>query len=282
MASKYRLLAILAILPVMSIVGVIAWEMQGVILLPKPTDIRSISVSEISYEAWNELLGRFVDDQGRVAYREWKGSTDSQAMLDKYLSQAGQVKISADSPKLDVLAYWINLYNALTIKGILQEYPTKSILDHVRPIGYHIWKDLKVYADGAYRSLDDIEHEILRKMGEPRIHFAIVCASAGCPRLRNEAYVPDRLEVQLSDNARHFFAQESNFKVSDDGKVIELSSLLKWFGKDFGNSDAKMLAGIAPYLPAEGVKAIESAPSPRIIFLAYDWRLNERPRNPSP
>lgn len=282
MASKYRLLALLAIIPLMSIVGVVAWEMQGVVLLPRPIDARPIAVEEASHEEWDSLLGRFVDSEGRVAYREWKGSAESVSALDDYLSRAGQVVITGDSPKADVLAYWINLYNALTIKGILLEYPTKSILDHVKPVGYHIWKDLKAYADGGYRSLDDIEHEILRKMGEPRIHFAIVCASAGCPRLRDEAYTPSRLDEQLSDNARHFFARESNFKPSVDGKTIELSSLLKWFGRDFGGSDAEMLRRIAPYLPAEGAKVAESKPAPAIVYLPYDWRLNERPGNPSP
>ena len=187
MTSKYRLLAFASILPLLSIIGVVVWEINGVVRLPKPTDLSPIPVHEFSHEPWDKLLHRFVDDQGRVAYREWKGSVDSQASLDDYLTQAGRVVIESEASKLDVLAYWINLYNALTVKGILREYPTRSILDHVRPIGYHFWKDLKVFANGAYRSLDDIEHTILRKMGEPRIHFitlpiccAEICQSKRC------------------------------------------------------------------------------------------------------
>ena len=132
------------------------------------------------------------------------------------------------------LAFWINAYNATTIEGILQVYPTSSIRNHTAKVaGYNLWKDLPLLVGGKPHSLDAMEHQILRKMGEPRIHFAIVCASVGCPRLMNEAYTPDRIEEQLALNTRDFFSRSQNFQVDQSG-VMHVSSILDWFGEDFG------------------------------------------------
>ena len=110
------------------------------------------------------------------------------------------------------LAFWINAYNAVTIRGILREYPTTSIRSHTpRLFGYHIWKDLKLYVGGKPYSLDQIEYEVLRQMDEPRIHFATVCASISYPNLLNEAYVPGELEIQLAANAKDFFRASRTF-----------------------------------------------------------------------
>ncbi len=175
------------------------------------------------------------------------------------------------------MAFWINAYNAVTVRGILREYPTTSIRNHTAKIfGYNIWKDLLLVVGGRSYSLEDIEHKVLRHMRDPRIHFAIVCASKGCPRLRNEAYTAERLERQLDDNARHFFAQRQNFRYDPARRHFELSSILKWFGRDFGEDDRAVLRAIAPFLP-ESASQVASTGGVTVSYLTYDWSLNDQP-----
>jgi len=125
-------------------------------------------------------------------------------------------------------------------------------------------------------SLEDIEHQILRKMGEPRIHFAIVCASFSCPRLLNEAYVAARLEEQLTINTRAFFANGGNFRFDAQSRRFYLSSILSWFGEDFGSNQAAQLKTIAPYLPSQVASQAANSNSISISYLDYDWSLNEQ------
>jgi len=123
------------------------------------------------------------------------------------------------------LAYWINAYNALTVEGILRVYPTTSIRNHTAKLfGYNIWKKLYLYSGGGKINLDSIEHKVLRKMDEPRIHFAIVCASIGCPRLLNKAYASDRIDNQLTTNAIDFFSRSQNLQFDSRNSVIHMSS----------------------------------------------------------
>ena len=174
------------------------------------------------------------------------------------------------------LAFWINAYNAVTIKGILREYPTSSIRNHTAKLfGYNIWYDLLLIVGDSKISLHDVEHEVLRKTGEPRIHFAIVCASHSCPRLLNEAYTVEMLEEQLTTNTQNFFANRDNFRYSNG--TFYLSSILKWFAEDFGSIQSAQLRSIAPYLPDRASQQAAASGSGRISYLSYDWSLNEQP-----
>lgn len=237
---------------------------------------RRVPLDAIDHAPFDALLKRYVDDSGRVDYRGWKGSADSVAALDAYLAS-----LSAGDPsrttKAAQVAFWVNAYNAVTIRGILREYPTSSIRNHTAAVwGYNIWKDLLLRVGGGAPSLNDIEHQTLRPLGDPRIHFALVCASVGCPKLRNEAYTPQRLEEQLEDNARHFFAQRQNFVADPVARTIGLSSILDWYGEDFGKSDAEILRRIAAWLPDDAARTLASSPGVRVKHLDYDWSLNER------
>lgn len=236
---------------------------------------RRVSLDQIDHKTWHQLLQRFVDSNGMVDYEAWQKSAEAQAALDGYIKHLSAAKLSSGS-KADRLVFFINAYNAVTIKGILREYPTSSIRNHTaKLVGYNIWKDLKLRVDGKKISLDAMEHQYLRKMGEPRIHFAIVCASIGCPRLLNEAYVQSRLEEQLQLNSRAFFADSTKFKFSAPQQAIALSPILSWFGKDFGVSQAEQLGVIAPYVPAAARRTLESS-NVRVSYLDYDWDLNDQ------
>jgi hypothetical protein len=128
---------------------------------------------------------------------------------------------------------------------------------------------------GAPISLDSIEHKVLRKMGEPRVHFAIVCASHSCPRLLNEAYTTERLEEQLVSNTRVFFANPENFQFDPGSGQFRLSAIIDWFGEDFGAQTANQLKYLAPYFPSSESQRAAAQGVGRVSFLDYDWNLND-------
>ena len=238
---------------------------------------RRVAMDAIDHSAWDALLRRYVDAKGMVNYGEWKASGADQQALDRYLAHLSEANVSRKSSREAQFAYWINAYNAVTVKGILREYPTTSIRNHTAKLfGYNIWKNLQLLVEGKVYSLEQIEHEILRKMDEPRIHFAIVCASVGCPRLLNEAYVAERLEEQLSANAKAFFADPAKFQYDAGRRSMAVSPILKWFAEDFGANQAEQLRQIAPYLPDAASRQVAETGSARISYLNYDWGLNDR------
>ena len=237
----------------------------------------SRSFDKIDHSPWDSLLSRFVDVDGRVDYRGWKNDPKAVRELDDYLGRLSSAGLKLKSTRQARLAFWINAYNAVTVRGILREYPTSSIRNHTARLwGYNIWKHLKLRVDNAPFSLDQIEHEILRKMSEPRIHFAIVCASIGCPRLRNEAYVPDRLEEQLDQNAKDFFSRSQNFRHDVANRRFQLSAILDWFGEDFGGGQAALLRRISGWLPTPSAREAAASNAVRVDFLSYDWNLNSQ------
>lgn len=234
-----------------------------------------VSIDSVDHRAWDELLQKHVDEAGRVDYETWLATEADVAKLDSYIDHLSTASRSKRASKEARLAYWINAYNAVTVRGILREYPTSSIRNHTGITGYNIWKHLLLPVDGEKYSLEDVEHAILRKMREPRIHFAIVCASIGCPRLWNHAYTADDLDAQLSQNARDFFAQDRNFRVGNDGRTVQLSSILDWFADDFGATTSRQLRTIAPYVPEEHRPLLEKG-RVDVEYLDYDWNINEQ------
>lgn len=236
---------------------------------------KQISIDEISHDEWDGLLKTYVNTKGQVNYQAFKASRRDQARLDRYLNHLARGSFAKRSTKDSRLAFWINAYNAVTVKGILREYPTTSIRNHTaRLYGYNIWKDLLLNVGGKDVSLEMIEHDILRKMGDARIHFAIVCASHSCPRLLNQAYSPQRVSEQLDANAKVFFANRENFRFDAKGNRIYLSTILKWFAKDFGRNQSEQLKSVARYFPKSAQRAVRQK-SIRVSYLSYDWGLND-------
>lgn len=238
-----------------------------------PVDQR-IPMDRIDHSSWDRLLQKYVNEQGEVDYRSWHDSREDVTALDEYLNELSRGDPNRRTSFAGHVSFWINAYNAVTIRGILREYPTTSIRNHTSRFGgYNIWHDLLLVVGDLRVPLDDMEHAILRKTDEPRIHFAIVCASQSCPRLLNRAYIPEELEEQLTENTRQFFANAANFRYQDE--TFYLSSILKWFSSDFGSDRRELLRYIAPYLPTEEARKVASSGSGRVSYLEYDWSLNE-------
>ncbi len=238
---------------------------------------RQVSMDRIDHSAWDAILRKYVDSNGMVAYRALNGTSADVRALDAYLQTLSTASPRIRASRDGQLAFWINAYNAVTIRGILREYPTTSIRNHTAKLwGYNIWKDLQLYVGGQPYSLDQIEHDILRNIDEPWIHFAIVCASIGCPRLLNEAYVPSRIQQQLETNARDFFARSQNFRYDQRNRRFYFSSILSWFGEDFGSNQAAQLRKIAQWLPTEAARQAGMQNAVSVSFLDYNWNLNEQ------
>ena len=240
--------------------------------------VQQISMDEIDHSTYDALLRKHVDGDGYVNYAAWKQSSPERQALQNYLAGLSRASARKPSSREARLAFWINAYNAVTLEGILQVYPTTSIRNHTSRFGgYNIWKQLPLQVgDGKY-SLNQIEHEILRKTGEPRIHFAVVCASAGCPRLLNEAYTAEKLQHQLTANTKDFFSRSQNFRLDARNRTMYLSSILNWFAGDFGHTQTDRMTYLKPYLPADA-QSIATNRRMTVKYLDYDWTLNDQGR----
>ena len=239
---------------------------------------QQVSIDQIDHSRFDRLLQKYVDADGYVNYKAWKASATDRRELVTYLGELGRASTTKTATRQAKLAFWINAYNALTIEGILQEYPTSSIRNHTAKLwGYNIWKNLPLLVGNGQYSLEQIEHEILRKMGEPRIHFTIVCASVGCPRLLNRAYTTTNLESQLTLNTRDFFSRSQNLRADTARKTLDMSSILSWFATDFGKTRADQLRYLREYLPSNA-QSVATHPGVSVSFLDYDWSLNDQAR----
>jgi hypothetical protein len=242
-----------------------------------------------SYKAWDELLRkhvRYVDggNASRVSYAGFsKDRQDLKAVLADF-SKVPKPEFEAwGRPQQQ--AFLINAYNAFTLEKILTRYPDiKSIRDFGSVFG-NPWKDKFFTLFGEPFYLDRIEHEMLRKEGaydDPRVHVAVVCASIGCPMLRNEAFVPEKLDAQMEDAMRRFFSDRTRNRYNPGARKLELSKIFDWYGKDFekghkGYASVKATAAKYADLLADKPddRAVVREQKAEVSFLDYDWSLND-------
>jgi hypothetical protein len=213
----------------------------------------------LNHSQWNTLVNNYVSNNGQVDYSSFK---TNKAELQAYIEVLqGHYPNLESTSKNEKLAYWINAYNALTIDLILRNYPVESIKDIKDPWDQRLWK----FGD-QWLSLNDIEHNILRKMDEPRIHFAIVCASESCPKLQNTAFKADNLEEQLTKATKEFLADETKNDISEND--LKLSKIFKWFKKDF-EQDGSLIDFLNRY------SDVTISDKAKKSFKDYSWELND-------
>lgn len=244
------------------------------LLISLVTVLTTSFAAEFDHSAWDRVLKRFVNDRGEIDYGGIrKDRADMEAYLTALRAASPKNKPELFPSKEAALAYWINAYNALVTHGVAIKYPVKSVRDLGLLFGFFRAKEY--VAGGQTVSLDNIEHDTIRKeYREPRIHFAIVCASLGCPYLARDAYLPSRLEQQLDAAARAFFSQERNFAVVPAKNQVVLSKIFDWYGKDFGGTPG-VLEFSKRYLPEARRKQFEAMKNPRVRFRDYDWSIND-------
>ena len=213
---------------------------------------------------FDSLLQKNVDKTGRVDYQSLK---NNETLLDNYLAYIQNNEPTKDWSSNKKKAFWINTYNAYTIKIILNNYPLKSIRD-IKIDGKTAWKIPFVKVGQKRYTLDQIEHEILRKkFNDPRIHVGINCASVSCPRLWNFAFTEDNIASSLDNLMKEFINDTTRNKISKNN--VELSEIFNWFSKDFIKNGT-----IISYLNTYA--AIKISEKASIKYLTYDWSLNKK------
>lgn len=232
------------------------------------------STQSIDHGSWDQLLGRYLvkkkNDVNRFAYKAV--SEDDHDKLKAYISSLADTRIG-DYNRDEQRAYWINLYNALTVEVILQHYPVHSIRDISSGLFTSgPWKRKLVTVEGVKLSLDDIEHRILRPIWQdPRLHYAVNCASIGCPNLQPQAFTAGNSEIMLENAALEFVNHPRAAKVSSSGK-LRVSSIYDWFVDDFGGDEAGVLAHLRQFAKPKLSEALQGITE--IDGDHYDWNLN--------
>lgn len=230
-----------------------------------PNEIEIVEVEEEVVERsspehsiWNSFLKLYVSNTGKVNYA---GIKADQSGLNAYLKSLEKYPVKSSWSKNEKLAYWMNAYNAYTIKLIVDNYPLKSITDIGEP-----WDKKFIQLDGKKLSLNDIENGILRKMGEPRIHFGINCASISCPKLGNTAFTSTNVNSLLNTLTKGFVNDKSKNNISENKIVI--SKVFDWFKADFTASGT-----VIEYLNKYSTTKISTGAT--IEYQEYNWDLNK-------
>jgi hypothetical protein len=219
-----------------------------------------------SAEKYGAELEKYVKS-GFVDYKSWSKEHDGLDGFIESLKNAKLDSLSANQTK----ALLINAYNAGMIKSILENYPLESVSD-IEP---NVFGQKSIDIGGKMYSLDDIENGFLRKMGDNRIHFTIVCGSMGCPDLSSEIYRPQAIDEQLDSAGKRYLSQDKGMTIDKDSATVSVSMIFNWFGSDFGKTEAEQLVALSQYLDKEDAAFIrENADKIKVNYIDYNWSLN--------
>ena len=233
-------------------------------------------VAKVNHATWNRFLkANTVKDNAGIVRVKYADVTPAQKQgLKQYikkLSSTDHTKLSKDAQ----LAYWANLYNAQTVDVILDNYPVESIRKiKDRPLDLGPWEDKRLNVNGKELSLHDIEHGIVRPLwnDEPRIHYILNCAAAGCPNLAQKAYTAQNVQQSLHDAAIAYVNDPRGVTVLSNGQ-IQASKIYSWYKGDFGGSNEAILNHIRKYADDDLKAALKN--KKRIAKYEYDWSLND-------
>lgn len=232
----------------------------------------------IDHSAWSHILKQYLsrDENGINRFAYGKTTASDVAALSAYVENLSKIPVS-DFNRTEQMAFWINLYNALTVKVVLSAYPVKSIRDIAISPGLFArgpWGKKVIEIDGQAVSLNDIEHRILRPIWrDPRLHYALNCAATGCPNLQNTAFTSSNTESLLDAAARDYVNNPRGANIVDG--TLTVSSIYVWFAKDFGKSDAAVIAHLQRYAKDELSEKLAGIHT--IGGMAYNWDLNDAP-----
>ncbi len=220
----------------------------------------------IDYTIWNNLLQKHVKDNGRVDYKGFMGDSDQ---FNSFLQSIQNSHPNDNNwSKDEQLAFWINTYNAFTVKTILDNYPVEGIkkIKSGVPFINSVWDVKNIDIETETYSLNQIEHGILRAaFVEPRIHFAVNCASISCPNLLNEAYFPNQIDSQLNKVAKEFLYDPTKNEITGD--KLKVSKIFNWYKSDF-TKNGSLNAYLQQFIDAD-------ISSKKIGYADYDWNLND-------
>ncbi|KXF80307.1 DUF547 domain-containing protein [Enterovibrio coralii] len=238
-------------------------------LWPMWNQSNEANAASFDHQKWQQILDKYVVVKGQHNLFNYSAVTPSdKALLDQYI-----VDLTSLDPrnysKDEQFAYWVNLYNALTVQLILDEYPVKSITKLGGFLSFGPWDDDVTRIAGKKLTLNDIEHRILRPIwNDERIHYAVNCASLGCPNLAQTAFTGENTEELLNEAAKQFTNSDKGAKI--DGNTLTLSSIYEWYGVDFGNNEQAVLKAIDVFRDGQKLEGWSGK-----IKYDYDWDLNQ-------
>ena len=253
--------------------------------------------ARFSHAEFDHFLRRHVDEEGKIDYAKVLGD---RADLDRYRASLAQTSPDRNPEAFGTeagrLAYWLNAYNASVIGLVLDHYPMSSVQDLLPPWylaflpeGSGFFALQRFTLGGSRTSLYSLENLLIRRrFHDPRVHFAMNCASASCPRLPAEAFDPERLEEQLERERDLFLTDPRNVRIDEDQRVVYLSSIFEWYEGDFvdwpqeefPDDEASLWTYLELNLPHENAAEIYTCSDCVIEFISYDWTLNDRDRRP--
>ncbi|MEL4895679.1 DUF547 domain-containing protein [Crocosphaera sp. Alani8] len=242
-----------------------------------------VSANPFDYQDYATVLETYVNEGGLVDY---EGLQANREQLDRFNRSLGEVtpEVYNSWSEEEKLAFLINAYNSFTLESIIDQNPLKASIREIPGV----WKRRKFFLTQTEKTLDNIEHDVIRQeFNEPRIHAALVCAAISCPPLRNEPYLPERLDAQLEDQSEKWIASSHGFQIDRQNNSVAISAIFKWFGEDwletysteekFAGSEREKAAlnFISQYVPPE-IRTYLAQGNYRINYLDYDWSLNKQ------
>ncbi|MBI1982726.1 MAG: DUF547 domain-containing protein [Acidobacteria bacterium] len=236
------------------------------------------------YRPLERVLAKYLDAEGRVDYAALKQNRhDLDEMIERISSVSPDSAPELFPTREAKLAYWINAYNAWILRIVVDNYPTTSITK-IGMIPYGAFFVKRVRLGGSKMTLRSLENDIVRgRFHDPRIHFAINCASASCPPLRNRVYLAETLDQQLDAATRAFINDPRHVKLDAAGNRIELSKIFDWYASDFTEALGSKSGGkrtvadyLKGYLNDERRQVLEKLPQAKVSYQEYDWNLNDQ------
>ena len=230
----------------------------------------SVDVVSFSHDLFDQVLQEHVDKEGRVNYTKLKANPEK---LERYLDLLAVAK-PTELPYNAQLAFWVNAYNALVIKGVIDHYPTTS----VRKVKWFggFFSRLKFQVAGETYTLNQIEHGIIRtEFVDPRVHFILVCASTSCPPLENSAFSAETIEERLETATFKFVQNPEQVRIDRAKRRVYLSKIFKWYDDDFTEGYEGVADFLTDYLPPEDAEFLAST-DVKLHHLDYDWTLNDQ------
>lgn len=240
---------------------------------PVTTSTTAAGVVAFDHGAFDAILARFVDAHGMVDYRGLKAERH---VLDEYVGQLASAS-PRSHPALfptsaDRMAYWINAYNALILRAVIDHYPVASVTDIM--VAHGVFRRMYFPVGGVDMTLDDIEKGVLlREFDDPRVHFALTCASMTCPRLDRTAFHAEGLDARLDQEGRDFLNSPDGVRLAPDERRIGLSMYFEWYAGDFGKDH---VAFVERYQTSARRQVLAGLRGAAVYHFDYDWRLNDQ------
>lgn len=242
-----------------------------------------VSDQGIDYKVYDDLLSTYVDEEGWVNYVELQQSRQALDTFNDVLASVDDATLSSWSEE-EQIAFWMNAYNSLTLKSIIDQTPLKPSIKDITGV----WRLRKHSINQKEKTLNEIEHDVLRvDFDEPRLHAAIVCAAISCPPLRNEAFTGEKLDEQLDSQVKQWLARPDGLKIDKEAGDVKVSKIFSWFGGDWvpsygvdsgfaGSKEEKAVLNFISKYVSDEDRAYLEAGDYKVSYFDYDWSLNKQ------